>query len=374
MWAASALKLGGVYIFLLFMSMLSLNTIFSAQCGLVPDLVEPSQQGSASGIVAVHQLTGSITGFLVVLLTRMHDYHFIYIVYALMVLLTTVISCMTAKETPLPKHLSRPLTLSALASSFSLDCSQGYDFLWVFIGRTFYYIGVSVQAFILYFLRDQIPTSDGTRPSEGQLQVWIAEIAITAQVVAAAVAYPMGRLSDNAEVGRKKLVYAACTVMAAVYLLFMTAPFRPPNSLISPVTVILACCIIYGVGCGCFLSVDYAIALDTLPSKHRQIKSTETPLLMDSDETSATSTKEVALDAATDDAAAKDLGIWGVSAFLGSAIGPLLWGATLQLFGYTSTASEEESYGFGGYASIMIGGCIACTLAGICIAFVKGTR
>ncbi|KAF4736583.1 hypothetical protein FOZ63_014954 [Perkinsus olseni] len=95
---------------------------------------------------------------------------------------------------------------------------------------------------------------------------------------------------------------------------------------------------------------------------------------MDSDEASATATKEVALDAATDDAAAKDLGIWGVSAFLGSAIGPLLWGATLQLFGYTSTASEEESYGFGGYASIMIGGCIACTLAGICIAFVKGTR
>lgn len=54
----------------------------------------------------------------------------------------------------------------------------------------------------------------------------------------------MGRLSDNAEVGRKKLVYAACngllpyvpfiiivgTVMAAVYLLFMTAPFRPADS------------------------------------------------------------------------------------------------------------------------------------------------
>lgn len=77
----------GLYVFLLFMSMISLNTIFSAQCGLVPDLIQPSQQvvyfeywkggngcmshqGSASGIVAVHQLTGSITGFLVVLLTR----------------------------------------------------------------------------------------------------------------------------------------------------------------------------------------------------------------------------------------------------------------------------------------------------------------
>ncbi|KAF4652363.1 hypothetical protein FOL47_011135 [Perkinsus chesapeaki] len=169
------------------MSMLSLNTIFAAQCGLVPDLVEASQQGSASGIVAVHQLTGSITGFLVVLVTR--------------------------------------------------------------------------------------ETSDGTEPSESLLQVWIAEIAITAQVVAASVAYPMGKLSD------------------------------------------------------------------------------------------------------------KDLGIWGVSAFLGSAIGPLLWGATLQLFGYkpTTTTStilpeEEESYTFAGYASIMIGGCIACILAGISIAFVRGTH
>lgn len=77
--------------------------------------------------------------------------------------------------------------------------------------------------------------------------------------------------------------------------------------MISPVTVILSCCIIYGVGCGCFLSVDYAIALDTLPSKHQQIKSSDvddTPLLIDSDDTTASDAERVgSLD--TEDAAAK---------------------------------------------------------------------
>ena len=45
---------------------------------------------------------------------------------------------------------------------------------------------------------------------------------------------------------------------------------------------------LYGIGNGAFLVVDYAIAIDTLPDK---------------------------------DHMARDLGLWGIGAFLGSAVG-----------------------------------------------------
>merc|ERR1712125_280414 len=99
----------------------------------------------------------------------------------------------------------------------------------------------------------------------------------------------MGLLSDR--IGRKSLVYTSSIVMVATYIIFMLA--RERN------TVLLAG-VLYGIGNGTYLSVDYALACDTLPSKEK---------------------------------AARYLGIWGVGAFIGTLIGPMFMGPALLLFG-----------------------------------------
>ena len=114
-------------------------------------------------------------------------------------------------------------------------------------------------------------------------------IAMIGQLGTIAIALQIGRLSDQH--GRKPFIYMACAVMATVYILFLFAPPLGPTLIIG---------LAYGMGNGCFLTVDYALAVDTLPNKHN---------------------------------VAKDLGLWGVSAFVGTACGPIVLGPLLHAVG-----------------------------------------
>ena len=93
--------------------------------------------------------------------------------------------------------------------------------------------------------------------------------------------------------------------------------------------VVLLLGIGFGVGNGMFLSVDYALACDTLPSF---------------------------------DSAAQGLGVWGVSAFLGSTIGPLIAGPLLAYFGWTPS---PERYSSQGYLAVNCAGAVYVCCAGL---------
>ena len=121
--------------------------------------------------------------------------------------------------------------------------------------------------------------------------------------------------------GRKPLVYASCVVMALFYCGMAAAP---------GVEVVFPLCILFGVGNGMYLSVDYALACDVLPSL---------------------------------ETAAESLGVWGVAAFLGSTGGPLLAGPLLQAV--SSAARQDagpEQYAQPGYTAVMLlgAGYVAC--------------
>ena len=90
--------------------------------------------------------------------------------------------------------------------------------------------------------------------------------------------------------------------MGAIYL-FM--PFFSSEALV------MALGFVWGVCNGCFVAVDFAIAIDTLPDKHQ---------------------------------AAKFLGVWGVSAFVGTTLGPITGGLLLYFFGQI-----EDGLGGGGH-------------------------
>lgn len=144
-----------------------------------------------------------------------------------------------------------------------------------------------------------------------------ALLAMINQLSAALIAAPSGWLSDR--YGRKPLVYASCVVMASVFVGFAFGP---------SLDVVVWLSVVYGLGNGMFLSVDYALACDTLPNA---------------------------------EAAAQGLGVWGVSAFLGTTLGPLIAAPLLAYFGWTSS---PDRYSAIGYTAVNLVGAVYVSCSG----------
>lgn len=68
----------------LFVGMLGLNTIYSIQAGLAPDLLVESNFDNVSAVVAANGLIGSSLGFFVIMGTTKLDFHFVYPVYVVL--------------------------------------------------------------------------------------------------------------------------------------------------------------------------------------------------------------------------------------------------------------------------------------------------
>eukprot|EP01054_Gregarina_sp_Poly1_P000630 Gregarina_sp_Poly_1__629@NODE_114_length_13862_cov_162_782240_g101_i0_p3_GENE_NODE_114_length_13862_cov_162_782240_g101_i0NODE_114_length_13862_cov_162_782240_g101_i0_p3_ORF_typecomplete_len539_score54_05MFS_2/PF13347_6/1_8e15MFS_1/PF07690_16/5_3e06MFS_1/PF07690_16/6_3e10MFS_1_like/PF12832_7/0_0011TRI12/PF06609_13/21TRI12/PF06609_13/0_028_NODE_114_length_13862_cov_162_782240_g101_i07542370 len=365
MWLSSiSLSFGGFSMALL-LGMCGLNICSSIQTGLVPSFVDLKRSGEASGVSALGTLTGSSTGFGIIAICNRWDFHFVYPLYVSLLLTALVITlatcgildtrlsaCIAAvdleAETAEGILLSGPgtyrfddifLSQSKLAKSIELHTlltayylplnEETRDFFWVFIGRTCYYIAVSVQAFILYYLRDVVNTTD-----EATRMTQVGIMALTAQACAAAVAYPLGRSIDSLGVSRKRLIYTACLVMSLCYVMLALSPALGAHAFY----FVWLSAVVYGLGNGCFLAVDYSIALTTLPDKSQ---------------------------------AAQSLGLWGLSAFVGSALGPLLWGFAVQVMGgafhQPSSGVPQVAYSYWGYFCMLFGGILATFCSALCI-------
>eukprot|EP00457_Paulinella_chromatophora_P005229 gb/GEZN01005243.1/.p1 GENE.gb/GEZN01005243.1/~~gb/GEZN01005243.1/.p1 ORF type:complete len:526 (-),score=63.02 gb/GEZN01005243.1/:213-1790(-) len=313
------------YLFSLFCATLGLNLMYSGYTALVPDLVPQSQNGLASGIMGVMGMMGSCLGFF--LFGFVYPPVDSYLIYAVALGTACVLSCMAGKEEPLVS--ARPTFLREIARSFTIDRSTHEDFYWVFVIRTLYYMAVAVQAFILFFLRDVVKAADPAHST--------SLLAMYGQIAAGLIALPAGALSQRT--GRKILVLVACVVMCVVYIVF---------SVIDSLEVVLLMGIVYGIGNGTFLAVDYALALDTLP--------------VDGSDT------------------ARDLGVWGVAAFLGSTLGGAIGGAILNFVGapadsYAAIVDGGSSYYlYRGYLSLLVSGMLYLAVAVALLPRIKSAR
>jgi hypothetical protein len=337
------------YGFSFFLHMIGLNIIYSMMIALIPDQVPEIQTGTANGILALLLVTGSLFGFALfhsVLYANIEDMYGLYIV---IVIFTTVLTCAYASEDdvaiaqkrrqehelPLlptsrhvllsPKLLLRTMIFDpfyqmdwpTLARSYTIDASKYHDFFIVTVSRTFYYMGISVQTFFLYFIHDIIHVHDNPENA-------VALLAILGQCSGAVTCYPVGLASDYLFGGRRKpFVYLACAILAGamIALLFSTT--------MTHVTIIG---LVLGGANGMYLTMDTSLAVDTLP-KENGLDGSETAQL---------------------------LGVWGVAGFVGSALGPLLGGPLLYLVGHQNESSSSngsetglEEYSLKGYAVII---------------------
>ena len=107
--------------------------------------------------MATMSMLGALLGFGLFGFNAVHTGH-AYWIYCGVIVLTVSLTCVVAKERA---RVEAPVfAISELVGAYSIDVVAHSDFFWVFVTRAFYYMSISLQAFLLFMLRDVQQVSD----------------------------------------------------------------------------------------------------------------------------------------------------------------------------------------------------------------------
>lgn len=285
------------------------NASTAAYQGLIPDLVPERQRGFASGLLGLMTILGTVASLgLAAYLFRLLDlravqqheatpiilsasaqfYALTGFALVLIILLTafgvrdytlgalptwaspesTTLEDTTIEDTAPPAHRS----LRARLEAAWIAPFRHRNFAWVFLTRCFVFVGLTLfMNYIQYFFA-QLGIVDFAQST--------AVLATLALLGAIASSIVLGLLSDR--VPRVPIVVISSICMAGIALAFAITPRGVP---------LLPLGILFGIGYGGYLSVDWALAVDALPSLG---------------------------------SAGKDMGIWTVASNLPAVIAPVI--------------------------------------------------
>jgi MFS family permease len=357
---------------------------------LLPDLVPASQRGTASGIMGIALFLGQIGGFVAPALTGFDSdaleaerqsyatfssgISLAYMIVAGVVVLMAVLTAISVHERVLRREQLKiglpfatprvwrdlAITLAvtgAVSGILLLALQQGVgpglnkdslgvvqliavaiagigaarafdfrprrapDFSWVVLTRMLVMLGIYIVQYFMYdymhfVVRAPVPSS---------VTIFFVLVTITA-LISTLIA---GRASDR--FGRKRMVYVAGAFMAVVGAAFVFAPYLVPNNLLALVYIGGA---IFGLGYGAYVSVDWALVADVLPSEETY---------------------------------ARDMGVWNIGLTLPQVIATVL-GAWLIALG-TALASLRF-----GYTLLFVWFVIFCALGTVTVRYIKGVK
>lgn len=265
-----------------------LNIIGTAQPAVVPDRLPREQFGAASGMLAVGATVGMGLGVGVAGVFA-NSIGIGYPIFGAVVLGVCVLFTIVNRDEPSLEMRPEPFDWKRFFASFWVSPARFPDFWWAFGGRFLLILAYqSVQAYLLYILRDYIGLSDAESTALSM------PLTATMLVGALVTAYVTGRMSDRMD-RRKVFIIVASVIMAASLVIPLVSP---------TVAGMFALAALFGLGYGIYLSVDAALMNEVLPSA---------------------------------DAAGKDLGILTIATTLPQALTPLLVWALIALTGsYTS--------------------------------------
>lgn len=302
------------------------NIAVGAFSGIIPDVVPRSERGVASSWMATMQQFGTIGGFIVggLLMAkgREQDLTAISIIAAAFGL----VALLTVAGTPERRlEKAEPFRFSELKACFWVDPRRHPDFAWVWFTRALFTVAwFLIQPNLFFFMRDVIRT-----PNPSGAVSLLGGIVLIGAIPAGIAG---GVLSDR--LGRKRIIFLAALVMAVTCLLFAGLGLLPVANRLAAV---YAVAILWGFGYGTYLSVDWALGTDVLPSQ---------------------------------DDAGKDMGVWHLSMVIPQSIAPPVAGMILERF----TLPGGGGYAMGGYAVIFLTACVFMFLCGALIFQVRKSR
>jgi len=228
---------------------LGTNIATAAYQGLLPDLVPVSQRGAASGWLGLMTLLGSVGSLAAAGLLLgsarpgpllgsevMRGALLFYALAALVLVLCTATTVLGVEERPAPPSPSRPWT----------ELFRHQPFRVVFAARAFVMIGLTL---FLTYIEYYLAATNGATAFVGAT-VAIALLALFGALLSSLV---LGIASDR--LPRVRIVIAANLAMAAAAWIFVFAPAQLP---LAPLGIL------FGLGYGAYLSVDWALAIDSL--------------------------------------------------------------------------------------------------------------
>ncbi|MEW2395931.1 MFS transporter [Streptomyces sp. NPDC046862] len=226
---------------------LTLNAAFAAVTAAVPDRVPRRQRGAVGGWLGAAQILGAVAGTgLATAVGGIAAGYAACAVFAVVGVLPYVLCC---RDIGLGAADRPAWSSRAFLRGFWLSPRRYPDFGWAWLTR--FLINLSnalVILYLLYYLRDGLHHAD---PEEGVLVLTaVNSVTLLATVVVGGV------WSDR--VGRRKpfvlwsgVLMAAATAMLSVWQTWSSA---------------IVAAAVLGVGLGVFMSVDFALMTDVLPS------------------------------------------------------------------------------------------------------------
>jgi MFS family permease len=228
------------------------NTIQGPWQALIPDQVPLEQRGISSGLKSMLEVLAVIVGRWVGGILISEGKSALAAALAsgifLVILLLTIVF---AREPPsTTKVLRGPSIRSAIRKAFAIDFRTHRAFFWWFINRALFWGGIiALNTFLINYLIDVFNLADG------EAQRFFADFVLVFGVIVVPIALLAGWISDR--IGRRPLIALAGILAVIGSVLFLV--LKEPNQLLIVAGFI-------GVGGGVFVSANWALLTDIIPS------------------------------------------------------------------------------------------------------------
>jgi len=284
--------------------------VTAAITATISDQVPVRQRGFVSGWVSAPQAIGTILGLALVVALSLSQLVGYLTVAILLVVLVIPFLFFTEDEV-LPKVLRAKFTVGALIRGFWINPIAHPDFGWTLLGRILVNLGNALgTTLLLYFLKYGLDRGEHAQDD----LITLTSIYLVFFIIAA---LGFGRLSDY--IGRRKgFVYVAAYLQAFAALLLALVP---------DLTIAAIAAGLLGLGYGCYMAVDQALATQVLPSSHTR---------------------------------GKDLGIMNIATAVPQAVAPLLGAFVVAALG--------------GFTGLFVASAIVATLGGLAVIPIKTVK
>jgi MFS family permease len=235
-----------------FVTLLQLSSNFAQGPfqGYIPDLVPEAQVGLASAMVGMFTVLGAVIGTALASLGLATGDFFVPTVLLGGIQFGTMLLLVRLEEGPPAKrrHGLGWRSIAVLAWGTDILRERSFPFL---VASRFFILAGSAFFIVLavpYLERSLGLTVDGDRAA------WLLAISVVAAASTVAATVPAARIAQRT--GRKRVIYAAAGISALGMTVAAVAP-GPPVAIVAAV--------LFGVGAGSFLSVDWALMTEIIP-------------------------------------------------------------------------------------------------------------
>ncbi|WP_449373847.1 MFS transporter [Arthrobacter psychrolactophilus] len=221
----------------------------AALTAAISDQVPIKQRGYVSGWISAPQAIGIIAGLVLVTALGLSTFSSYALLAALLVALGLPFLILVPDQV-LPAGVMPPLTIRILLEGMWISPRKFPDFGWTLLSRILVNLGNAFgTSLLLYFLMYGLKVSD----AEGSL-ITLTLVYMVFVIIASLF---LGRLSDK--LGRRRAFVLGASALQAVAALILA--FVPSLGAATVAAGLL------GLGYGCFLSVDQALATEVLPDQ-----------------------------------------------------------------------------------------------------------